>query len=183
MQENKNDLNDTNKRQIKLHAGINFSNLACMKVLMVCLGNICRSPMAEGILRAKAEHEGVEIEIDSAGTGNYHVGQGPDPRAVACALARGIEISQLRARQIMREDFDRYDVIYVMDRSNLSDVLELAQNAAHRKKVRLILNETSPGHDREVPDPYFGGQEGFDTVFEMLSASAEMIVKKEKQDK
>lgn len=130
-----------------------------MKILMVCLGNICRSPLAEGILR----HRGGEAFIvDSAGTGNWHVGCQPDKRSIAIAKKFGIDITQQRARQFHPDDFEQYDVIFTMDSTNYQDVLSLAQTDEHRKKVRMILGA------QNVPDPYFGGDEGFQHVFQLL---------------
>lgn len=147
-----------------------------MKILMVCLGNICRSPMAEGILRHQAQLRGLQIETDSAGTGNYHIGEAPDRRAQAAMLRKGIQIHDLRARQLHPSDFDRFDAIYTMDRSNYNNTLALARTEAHRKKVKPILDELFPGEHREVPDPYFGGDSGFDAVYQMLHDACERIL-------
>jgi protein-tyrosine phosphatase len=142
-----------------------------MKVLMVCLGNICRSPMAEGILRARAAERGHVVRTDSAGTSANHVGEAPDPRAQAAMRKQGMDISDLRARQFRCADLDAYDHIFVMDRSNLDDVLALAGGARHRCKVRLMM-DVLPSPDRiDVPDPYFGGDAGFDAVFHQLDAA------------
>ena len=130
------------------------------KVLMVCLGNICRSPLAQGILESKVDSG--EVEVDSAGTAAYHVGELPDPRSIATARDHGIDLTSQRARQFVTEDFDRFNHIFVMDRSNEQNVLRLARNASDKEKVHLILNETYPGENREVPDPYYGGDQGFD---------------------
>lgn len=143
---------------------------------MVCLGNICRSPMAEGILRSKVEAAGKRVIVDSAGTSDYHVGEQPDFRAIRNLKERGIDISALSARQFTREDFDVFDKIYVMDASNLRNVLALARNEEDAKKVSLIMDEVSPGSNRSVPDPYYGGMEGFDEVYEMLSKASEVII-------
>lgn len=146
------------------------------KILFVCLGNICRSPMAEGIFRDKAETLGLTIEFDSCGTGSWHVGESPDKRAQSCMVDMGSDISDLRARQFSVEDFKRFDRIYVMDESNLNDVLALAETDEDRGKVEMVLNSIYPGKDASVPDPYFGGDRGFVQVFDMLSASAEKIL-------
>ena len=143
-----------------------------MKVLFVCLGNICRSPMAEGILRSKAAERGVSLEIDSCGTADYHVGESPDKRAVSCMKDNGIDISSLRGRQFGKEDFDNYDRIFVMDKENYKNVMDLAPTNEHKGKVDLYLNLSHPGENRVVPDPWFGGPEGFDHVYEMLSEAA-----------
>lgn len=145
-------------------------------VLMVCLGNICRSPLAEGILRSKTQQLNLEIHIDSAGTSNYHIGQPPDKRSIANAKKHGIDISKLKARQFEIEDFDNFDFIFVMDTSNYSDVLALARNENDKQKVDLILNKLNP-NNQSVPDPYFGGEAGFEHVFQLLDNACERIVK------
>lgn len=145
-------------------------------VLMVCLGNICRSPLAEGLLRAKLNPK--TLEVDSAGTSDYHVDEAPDPRMTATAAQYNIDISDLRGRQFTVRDFDDFDHIYVMDRSNYNNVIRLARNAADKDKVSLILNEIFPSENREVPDPYYGGQKGFEEVFRLLDEATEVILKK-----
>ncbi len=148
-----------------------------MKILMVCLGNICRSPMAEGILREKAQ--GTNIEVDSAGTAAYHVDESPDPRAVLTARKHGVRIDQLRGRQFGVEDFDNFDRIFVMDNSNFRNVITLARNEEDRAKVSLLLDEAPNLPDgTEVPDPYYGGDQGFEDVYQMISSAAEAIVEK-----
>lgn len=143
---------------------------------MVCLGNICRSPLAEGILKSKVNAEA--IFVDSAGTGGWHVGELPDVRSMEVARKNQIDISDQRCRKFSVQDFIDFDLIYVMDSSNLSDVLNMAGSQYPTDKVKLILNEIHPGMDREVPDPYYGGSNGFDKVFEMLDAACEAIAKK-----
>lgn len=145
-------------------------------VLMVCLGNICRSPLAEGILRHKAQKYGVEIRIDSAGTSNYHIGDQPDKRTIANALKHGVDLTNLRARQFKVKDFDEFDTIFVMDSSNHSNVLALARTESDEKKVELILNRQFPKENRPVPDPYFGGEQGFEDVFNLLDEVCETII-------
>ncbi|MFN7014586.1 MAG: low molecular weight protein-tyrosine-phosphatase, partial [Bacteroidia bacterium] len=149
-----------------------------MRILMVCLGNICRSPLAEGILRKKAKEHFLELFIDSAGTSNFHIGENPDKRTIKNALKNGVDVSMLVARQFSRKDFDEFDIIYTMDNSNYSNVIALAKHEAHIKKVRLILNELYPNKNLSVPDPYFGGEEGFQHVFELLDEACEAIIKK-----
>jgi protein-tyrosine phosphatase len=146
------------------------------KILMVCLGNICRSPLAEGILRVKAERAGLDIKIDSAGTSNYHLGSTPDKRTVSNAQKHAVDVSTLKARQFCVQDFDDFDHIFVMDSSNYADVLSIARNDADRKKVELILNRVYPGADMSVPDPYFGGEQGFENVFILLDKACDVIV-------
>lgn len=146
-----------------------------MKILMVCLGNICRSPLAEGILQHKISNA---HQVDSAGTSAYHIGNPPDKRSILQAKKHGIDISQQKARQFVAKDFDAFDLIYVMDQSNYANVLLLANNQAQRNKVDLILNELNPNQNQKVPDPYYGGQDGFEQVFELLDAATDAIVKK-----
>ena len=136
--------------------------------------------MAEGILRDKAKDAGVNISIDSAGTGHWHIGQSPDERAEATAKKFGVDISALRGRQFSVSEFDEFDEIYVMDKSNYEDVLALSRNQQDEEKVEMILNLTSPGKNHSVPDPYFGGISGFDKVFKMLDEACEVIIKKHK---
>ncbi len=144
-----------------------------MKVLMVCLGNICRSPLAEGILQNIVDKQGLDWEVDSAGTASYHVGNLPDARAIEIANERGIDISHQRARQIVEEDFDRFDLILAMDAENYNNILAL--RPLHNDcSVKLILNYTHPGENRQVPDPYYGG--GFGVVYDMLAEACERVV-------
>jgi len=143
------------------------------KILMVCLGNICRSPLAEGILKSKVNSENVLVE--SAGTGDYHIGQSPDERSVKIAKKHQIDITQQRGRQFELSDFDRFDQIYAMDNSNYKDILRLARHDTDRKKVYLILNKILPGENCDVPDPYMGGIDGFQRVYDMLNQACDKI--------
>jgi len=143
------------------------------KILMVCLGNICRSPLAEGILRHKLDRD--HFEIDSAGTGNWHVGDAPDRRSVAVAQKYDIDISGLRGRQFTSIDYMDFDYIYVMDASNLSNVLALAPQEEDKRKVSMILEEVFPGERVDVPDPYYGESDGFERVYQMLDEACELI--------
>ncbi len=124
------------------------------KVLMVCLGNICRSPVAEGVLRHVANKKGLKIIVDSAGTANYHVGESTDKRSIANAKKNGVDISMLRGRQFNVLDFDEFDYIFTMDESNLKNVLALAKTEEHKQKVDLLLNTAYPNKNLPVPDPY-----------------------------
>lgn len=144
-----------------------------MRILMVCLGNICRSPMAEGILRAMTTSRGLEWDIDSAGTGAWHSDEPPDPRAIAVCKQRGLDIRQLRARQVRRQDFDAFDLILTMDRANHRDVLQMAQSASHKDKIRPIMSYASDPY-AEVPDPYYDGR--FAEVYELLIHVCDRIV-------
>lgn len=143
---------------------------------MVCLGNICRSPLAEGILKSKVDRS--LVWVDSAGTGGWHVGELPDSRSIDIARRNQINISDQRCRKFNENDFEEFDLIYVMDKSNLADVLNLAPTKFHESKVKLILNELSPETNLEVPDPYYGGERGFENVFNMLNDACEQIAKR-----
>ncbi|WP_298147161.1 low molecular weight protein-tyrosine-phosphatase [Flavobacterium sp.] len=143
------------------------------KILMVCLGNICRSPLAEGILADKLPRD--RFAVDSAGTGNYHVGKAPDARSIKIAKLNNIDITGQIARQFKPEDFFRYDYIYAMDQSNLDDILELAPNEEMKSKARLILDELFPGEKVDVPDPYYGHDNGFTLVYQMLDEACTNI--------
>lgn len=147
-----------------------------VKILMVCLGNICRSPLAEGLLSAKLPKD--KFFVDSAGTGAYHIGRQPDQRSVDTAQKKGLDISNQKARQFTSRDFEDFDYIFVMDNTNYDDVIELAKNENHKKKVQLILNELFPGDNVDVPDPYYGLQNGFDMVYEMLDETCDILSKK-----
>lgn len=146
-----------------------------MKILMVCLGNICRSPLAEGIMKKKLEEHGLTGTVDSAGTASYHTGERPDSRSEEIARKNGIDISYQRARAFSRSDFDRFDLIFAMDRENYNNIMRLARNEQERSRVELILNRLHPGKDMEVPDPYYGGKDGFENVYRMLDASCEQV--------
>ncbi len=143
---------------------------------MVCLGNICRSPLAEGLLASKLPKG--KFFVDSAGTGNYHIGKQPDQRSVLTAEKHGLDITNQKARQFTPRDFDDFDYIFVMDNTNYDDVISLAKNEQQKSKVELILNELFPGDNVDVPDPYYGLQNGFDMVYEMLDETCEILSKK-----
>ena len=147
-----------------------------VKILMVCLGNICRSPLAEGILASKLPKE--NFIVDSAGTGSWHVGHAPDKRSIAVAQKNGLCIDQQKGRQFKISDFDEFDYIYVMDNSNYRDIMQLAKTPEHKSKVNLILNELFPDENVDVPDPYYGAVNGFDNVYQMLDEVSEIIAQK-----
>ena len=142
-----------------------------VRVLMVCLGNICRSPLAEGILKSKVFSN--NVFVDSAGTAAYHVGNLPDSRSIAVAKKHGIDITNQRARAFTAVDFEDFDYIYVMDISNYNNILNLANTSSDKEKVKLILNGSL-----EVPDPYYGGEGGFENVYELLEKSCTLIAEK-----
>lgn len=145
-----------------------------MKVLMVCLGNICRSPLAHGVLEQMAKEKGLHWEVESAGTGDWHIGQAPDHRSIAVAKKYGVDISKQAGCQFVQEDFDKYDRIYVMDRMNLRDVLKLSRGPQDAEKVQLFLDEEI------VPDPY-RDDEQFEPVYRMIKEGCEAILERELQ--
>ena len=145
-----------------------------VKILMVCLGNICRSPIAEGILKSKLNSN--IFYIDSAGTGSWHVGNKPDLRSITVSKTHHIDISNQKARQFTYEDYKNFDHIYVMDQSNKKNVLSLAKTLEDRNKVQLILDELIPNSNLEVPDPFYDEVQGFENVFQMLDKACESIV-------
>lgn len=145
------------------------------KILMVCLGNICRSPLAEGILKSKLDSN---FTVESAGTAAYHVGNKPDPRSIAVARQNGLNITNQRARKFTKQDFEDFDIIYAMDNSNYQNIIALAENNQQKEKVKLILNESFPDKNLDVPDPYYGGDKGFENVYNMLDNACEIIAKR-----
>ena len=144
-----------------------------MRILMVCLGNICRSPLAEGLLASKT---GDAVFVDSAGTSAEHQGELPDPRSIEVATKNGLDITYQRSRPFRQSDFDDFDLIFAMDASNYNNIRKLARNEGDMHKVKLILNEVHPGENRQVPDPWYGGKQGFDDVFEMLDLATDKII-------
>ena len=152
-------------------------------VLFVCMGNICRSPLAEGVLTDLADGEGVSdrITVDSAGTGGWHTGDAPDPRSIAMARRHGIDISRQRARQVTRADFEAFDLILAMDENNLANLLQLSPEK-HRHKIHLFM-DYAVGHRENVPDPYYGAEDGFLDVYNMLLAGCRSLLKKMELDR
>lgn len=149
-----------------------------MKILMVCLGNICRSPLAEGILQDKISKAGLKWNVESAGTESYHVGQPPHPLSQKVAKLNGIDICQQRARRFVAEDFERFDKIYAMSADVIEDMRSIARNKFDKKKVDLLLNELFPGQDVDVPDPWYGPEPGFHEAYKMIHDACEKIIQK-----
>lgn len=145
-----------------------------MKILMVCLGNICRSPLAEGILKAKIGSKGLDWEVDSAGTSAWHIGDPPDPRSIEIARTNGIDISSQKARQFKYQDFETFDLILVMDSSNYNNIKSMAKTDSQVAKVKLILNFSQPGSNRKVPDPYY--DDNFEAVYHLLDMACEALL-------
>jgi protein-tyrosine phosphatase len=146
-----------------------------MNVLMVCLGNICRSPIAQGILEKKVQALGLDWNIDSAGTSGWHDGERPDARAISASALKGVDISGQVSRKITLSDLDAFDLILVMDASNYQDVIRLCTREEQKKKVHLLLQFRYPGMNRAVPDPYYDGR--FNEVFDLLDESMEDVIK------
>jgi protein-tyrosine phosphatase len=149
-------------------------NSISMKVLMVCLGNICRSPLAEGVLKHKVEKLGLDWSVDSAGTGNWHVGELPDKRSIAVAKKHGIDLTDQRARHFKSPDLDNFDLILVMDKDNFYNVMRLVKNTEQRQKVKMIMNFVIPNSDAIVPDPYYDNR--FDLVYDLLDKACDAVV-------
>jgi protein-tyrosine phosphatase len=146
-----------------------------MKILMVCLGNICRSPLAQGILERKAGENDLDWEIDSAGTGSWHIGEPPDSRSVYTASQHGLDISGQRARQFHRQDLKAFDLVLAMDQSNYRNIFRMAESPEEEKKVRKILDYTTDGNGGDVPDPYWD-DDGFEKVYQMLDKSCDAVI-------
>ena len=142
---------------------------------MVCLGNICRSPLAEGILQSKLDAN--FFSVDSAGTAAYHIGELPDLRSIAVAKKHGIDISNQKARKFDIKDFIEFDIIYAMDKENYQNICSLAKNNTELQKVKMILDEVKPSQNLSVPDPYYGGDDGFQNVYQLLDEACEKISK------
>lgn len=145
---------------------------------MVCLGNICRSPMADGLMRRKVREHKLSVEVDSAGTSGFHAGEAPDHRMIRVSEQRGTPLAFLRARPFTTRDFQAFDHIFVMDQNNYSDVIKLAQNEDEVRKVKLILDELPASESNEVPDPYYGTWEDFEYVYDLLDEATDKIITK-----
>jgi protein-tyrosine phosphatase len=149
-----------------------------MKILMVCLGNICRSPLAEGILKHKARQAGLDWTVESAGTNGYHVGEAPHHLSQKVAKLNGIDICEQKARRFVKEDLKRYDKIYAMASDVIVDMRRIAGDAYDASKVDLLLNEVHPGEHRSVPDPWYGPEPGYHDVYKMIHEACESIIAK-----
>lgn len=151
--------------------------MANHKILFVCLGNICRSPVAEAVFAHLAEQagHGDRFELDSAGTGSWHVGNPPDPRSVAAAAARGVDLSDLRARQVTQQDFKMFDLILAMDATNHATLLALAPQQ-YAEKIQFFLDDTPDSRQREVPDPYYGGEDGFEDLLDLVEEGSRALL-------
>ncbi|WP_407832317.1 low molecular weight protein-tyrosine-phosphatase [Vibrio rotiferianus] len=146
------------------------------KLLVVCMGNICRSPTGEAVLRAKAQELGVVVEVDSAGTIGYHAGNQPDARSMLAGKQRGYSFKGMRSRKVTLEDFEEFDMVLAADKANLADLLDLCPRE-HRHKVSLFLSHSSSDYN-EIPDPYYGGDAGFELVLDLIEEASEAILKK-----
>lgn len=147
-----------------------------MKILMVCLGNICRSPLAEGILQAKAAAAGLNWQIDSAGTNGYHIGEAPHPLSQKVAKINGIDISRQRARRFRATDFEEFDRIYAMAEDVIHEIKSIARQRFDASKVDLLMNELHPGKDLDVPDPWYGTEPGYHDVYAMISQACDKLI-------
>jgi len=150
------------------------------KILMVCLGNICRSPVAEGLMKLKAKEYNIDVTVDSAGTSGWHEGSAPDERSSSNALKHGIDIRSQKSRPFKKDDFEKFDIIFAMDHSNYNNILAICPSQ-HLNKVRMILNESMPGKNKAVPDPYYTS-DGFEEVFQLLEEACDTIAKKIKNN-
>ena len=149
-----------------------------MKILMVCLGNICRSPLAEGILEHKAKQRGLNWQVDSAGTNGYHVGQAPHKLSQKVAKLNGIDICHQRGRTFVKEDFDKYDKIYALADDVLDEIKWIAKEKFNPQKADLLLNELHPGENKSVPDPWYGTEPGFHDAYKIIERACEQIINK-----
>lgn len=149
-----------------------------MKILMVCLGNICRSPLAEGILQHKAALNGLNWLVDSAGTNGYHTGEPPHHLSIKVGKLNGIDISGQVSRKFTAADFKNYDLIYAMAEDVLDDMKRIGKDHFDDRRVRLFLEESFPGENRDVPDPWYGGEDGYHETFEIINRNCDTIIKK-----
>ncbi len=147
-----------------------------MKILMACLGNICRSPLAEGVMKHKIELAGLNWIVDSAGTNGYHAGEAPHRLSQKVALLHGIDISRQRARNIIGDDFEEFDIIYAMAEDVIDEIKWRTGRQFNREKVKLLMNEVYPGRNMDVPDPWYGPEPGYHQVFDMISKACDKII-------
>ncbi|MBC3916696.1 low molecular weight phosphotyrosine protein phosphatase [Undibacterium sp. CY18W] len=158
-----------------------MKNSTTKAILFVCMGNICRSPSAEGVFRAQAEAAQLNLHIDSAGTHAYHIGEPPDPRSQDFAARRGIDLSQQRARKLSADDFAKFDLLLAMDKDNLAR-MKVACPVAHQHKLKLMMDYASQSDSDVVPDPYYGGPDGFDLVLDYIEDASAGLVRAIQQD-
>ncbi len=149
--------------------------MSTRRILFFCMGNICRSPTAEGVMRAKLAAAGLAAEVDSAGTHGYHTGEPPDGRSQAHALRRGYDLSRLRARQLVAADFERFDLVLAMDDDNLAQAARLCP-PARRERLRLLMDYAPAADSAHVPDPYYGGPDGFERVLDLVEAACDGLL-------
>jgi len=152
-----------------------------MKILIVCLGNICRSPLAQGVLQQKCEIAGLDVKVESAGTSGYHVGESPHKYAVQVAQENSIDISAYSSTVFKAADFDHFDFIYAMDHNNYLDIKKMSSDKWNESKIDLFLNALYPGKNEEMPDPWYGGYEDFKQVYRLIDEASECIIAKIKQ--
>ncbi len=149
-----------------------------MKILMVCLGNICRSPIAHGLLQHKADKLNLKWKVDSAGTSDWHEGELPNPKSIEVMKNHGVDITYQRSRPIIKQDLEDFDIIYVMDASNYQNVKNMAMNNDEIAKIHLIMNEVNPGHNQPVPDPWGLTEKHYEEVYEMLDKATDRVIEK-----
>ena len=149
-----------------------------MKILMVCLGNICRSPLAQGIMEHKIEQVRLSWQVDSAGTNGYHAGEAPHRLSQKVAMLHGIDISRQRARNITGNDFEAFDIVYAMAEDVIDEIRWRAGRQFNREKVKLLMNEVYPGRNMDVPDPWYGPEAGYHQVFDMISKACDKIIER-----
>lgn len=154
------------------------SKICEMKILMVCLGNICRSPLAEGVLKHKVKQAGLDWVVESAGTNGYHIGEPPHRLSQKVAKINGIDICEQRARQFVKQDIDRYDKIYAMADDVVEEIRRIAKEKYDPEKVDLFLNELYPGQHKSVPDPWYGPEPGYHDVYKLIDATCDAIISK-----
>lgn len=153
-----------------------------MKILMVCLGNICRSPLAEGVLQQKARNAGLNWSVQSAGTNGYHTGEPPHHLSIKVAGLNGIDISKQKSRKFTADDFDHFDKIYAMAEDVIDDMKKIAQHKFNNNKVDLLLNELFPHQNINLPDPWYGPEKGYHEVFGLIDKACDNIIKKGKEN-